>query len=286
MDIAIVGLGVIGGTFAKAIRHHDNSHRIMAIDTNHEALKLAEEQGFIDYGETMNETILQQADLVIFALYPEVMKHYVRTHQDDFKAGAIITDTTGVKRMVIASMADVIPEQVDFIFGHPMAGREKRGFEYADASVFEGANYVITPTEDNDPDNIEWFKAFLSDLGFKRVTMTDADTHDEMIAHTSQLTHAIAVALINSDDRSHETIRFIGDSYRDLTRIANMNEKLWPELFMNNKDHLITYIERFEEAFKELKTAIQEDDAHKMEQIFKESTARRIKLQESDLRIR
>ncbi|KAA1037593.1 prephenate dehydrogenase [Macrococcus equipercicus] len=286
MNIAIVGLGVIGGTFAKAIRSHNEDHRIMAIDTNLETLKLAQDEGFIDHGETVNKTVLQQADLVIFALYPEVMKEYVRTHQNDFKAGAIITDTTGVKRTVIASMADVIPEQVDFIFGHPMAGREKRGFEYADASVFEGANYVITPTDRNKQENIDWFKDFLSHLGFKRVTMTDANTHDEMIAHTSQLTHAIAVALINSDDRSHETIRFIGDSYRDLTRIANMNEKLWPELFMNNKDHLITYIERFEEALRELKTAIQDDDAHKMEQIFKESTARRVKLQESDLRVK
>ncbi|TDM07942.1 prephenate dehydrogenase [Macrococcus lamae] len=286
MKIAIVGLGVIGGSFAKAIRHHDNKHYIMAIDTNVETLKLAENQGFIDYGETVNKTVLQQADLVIFALYPEVMKEYVRTHKNEFKDGAIITDTTGVKRTVIASMRDVIPSQVDFIFGHPMAGREKRGFEYADASVFEGANYVITPTDANNPRNIEWFKGFLANLGFKRVTITDPDTHDEMIAHTSQLTHAIAVALINSDDRSHETIRFIGDSYRDLTRIANMNEKLWPELFMNNKDHLVTYMERFEEAFHELKIAIQEDDVEKMEAIFKESTARRIKLQESDLRIR
>ncbi|WP_414049627.1 prephenate dehydrogenase [Macrococcus animalis] len=287
MNIAMIGLGVIGGSFAKAIRKkYGNKYKLMAIDIDQATIDKAKLINVIDYGETKNETILQQADVVIFALYPELMKSFVEAHQHEFKAGAILTDTTGIKRSVFEAMKDVIPDHIDFIFGHPMAGREKKGFDYADDSVFMDANYVITENNKNKKENLDWFQNFVKDLGFKRITITDIETHDAMIAHTSQLAHVIAVSLINSDDKSHETIRYIGDSYRDLTRIANMNETLWSELFMHNKDYLLENIIRYETALCNLKTAIEEDDKTKMEALFKESTQRRLKLEESDIKIK
>lgn len=285
MNIAIIGLGVIGGTFAKAIRaSYGQKHRIMAIDVNQETLNMAIADKVIDVGETSNQFILSEADLVIFAIYPNMIKDFILHHRDDFKDGATLTDTAGVKSMVMKYVEEILPHNISFIFGHPMAGREKRGYAYADASVFQGANYIITKSALNSDEAIAAFKEFLYPLGFKRITVTDALMHDEMIAHTSQLTHAIAVSLINSDNRLDETIKYIGDSYRDLTRIANMNESLWSELFIHNKEALLDNMERFEDAFTTLKEAIKNDDLKVMENIFKESSHRRIRLEQSDMK--
>lgn len=286
-NIAIIGLGVIGGSFAKALKKHSlPDEKIFGIDINQATVDAALAEGFIDEGETENTTILQRADVIIFGLYPKAMKQFLRQHRNDFKTGAIMTDTAGVKNILIEDHEQFFPPQVDFILGHPMAGRENRGWEYASAEVFEGANYIITPTTENKPEHIEWFKKFIERIGFRRVTVTTPEIHDEMIAYTSQLAHVIAVSLINSGDNGGEVVRFVGDSFRDLTRIANINEDLWSELFLENKSALLKVIASFEGELELLKDALKTEDSQSLKAIFREATKRRLDLEAADYKLK
>lgn len=284
--IAIVGLGVIGGSFAKAFKASDSSnYYVMGIDRNQATLDKALKAGVIAEGEVENETILQRADIVIIALYPENIKEFILHNSDAFKEGAILTETTGIKQYVIDSIVPILPKQVDFIFGHPMAGRESQGFEYSDHTAFIGANYILTPLASNKSENMDIFKALLKKIGFQRLTQVTPIVHDELIAYTSQLCHCIAAALINSDQPERNTVQFIGDSYRDLTRIAKLNENLWSELMLNNKDVLVQVISEFEAEMTKIKESLLTDNKRELEETFIEATRRREDFEKNDLMI-
>lgn len=283
-NIAIIGLGIIGGSFAKGIQAiAGNDYYVMGIDRDEDTLKEALALGVIAEGETTNESILQKADLVIIALYPTLIKPFIETHRDEFKQDAVITETSGIKQTLIDDILPLIPEQVDFILGHPMAGRESKGFSYSDHNVFKKANYILTPHPGNKEENLNKVTEFIKQLGFGRVTISSPKIHDEMIAYTSQLCHIIATALINSDLSEGDSVEFIGDSFRELTRIAKMNDALWSELMLNNRAALIEVIESFENKFDVLKTAIINEDKQRLEDEFIESTHRREQLEKFDL---
>lgn len=277
MKIVIVGLGVIGGSFAMAL-NEAGYKEVFGIDTNQETIKKAEELGIIKKGSPKGEEFLKEADLVIISIYPKLVKNFVESNKDNFKNGAIITDATGIKGMFINEITKILPENVDFVFGHPMAGREKRGIDFASSKVFKGANYIITPVERNKEENIKVIEDLAYEIGFKRVRRITPEFHDEMIGFTSQLPHAMAVALINSDEEGRDTGSFIGDSYRDLTRIANINEDLWSELFLGNKDNLLKAINNFELQLDLIKKAIYDNDKEALKKYFIKSTKRREKL--------
>lgn len=277
MKIVIVGLGVIGGSFAMAL-NEAGYKQVFGIDTNKETIKKAEELGIIKKGSPKGEEFLKEADLVIISIYPKLVENFVEGNKDNFKDGAIITDATGIKGMFINEITKILPENVDFVFGHPMAGREKRGIDFASSKVFKGANYIITPIERNKEENIKVIEDLAYEIGFKRVRRITPEFHDEMIGFTSQLPHAMAVALINSDEEGRDTGSFIGDSYRDLTRIANINEDLWSELFLGNKDNLLKAINNFELQLDLIKKAIYDNDKEALKEYFIKSTKRREKL--------
>ena len=277
MKIVIVGLGVIGGSFAMAL-NEAGYKQVFGIDTNKETIKKAEELGIIKKGSPKGEEFLKEADLVIISIYPKLVENFVESNKDNFKDGAIITDATGIKGMFINEITKILPENVDFVFGHPMAGREKRGLDFASSKVFKGANYIITPIERNKEENIKVIEDLAYEIGFKRVRRITPEFHDEMIGFTSQLPHAMAVALINSDEEGRDTGSFIGDSYRDLTRIANINEDLWSELFLGNKDNLLKAINNFELQLDLIKKAIYDNDKEALKEYFIKSTKRREKL--------
>lgn len=277
MKIVIVGLGVIGGSFAMAL-NEAGYKQVFGIDTNKETIKKAEELGIIKKGSPKGEEFLKEADLVIISIYPKLVENFVESNKDNFKDGAIITDATGIKGMFINEITKILPENVDFVFGHPMAGREKRGIDFASSKVFKGANYIITPIERNKEENIKVIEDLAYEIGFKRVRRITPEFHDEMIGFTSQLPHAMAVALINSDEEGRDTGSFIGDSYRDLTRIANINEDLWSELFLGNKDNLLKAINNFELQLDLIKKDIYDNDKEALKEYFIKSTKRREKL--------
>ncbi len=277
MNIVIVGLGVIGGSFAMALKEA-GYRNVFGIDTNENTLDKAKLMGLIKDGSVTGELFLKQADLIIVSIYPKLVYKFIEQNKDHFKPGCVITDTTGIKEVFVKDILAILPDEVDFVFGHPMAGREKRGIDFASNQVFKGANYIITPTAQNKESNLELVEKLAYEIGFKKVKSVMPDFHDEMIGFTSQLPHAIAVALINSDVEGRDTGSFIGDSYRELTRIANINEDLWSELFLGNRDNLLKAINDFELELDLIKKAIHDNDKETLKQYFIKSTKRREKL--------
>ncbi|WP_020006911.1 prephenate dehydrogenase [Salinicoccus albus] len=283
MKIVIAGLGNIGGSFALAIKEKSTEHEVYAIDINRDSLKDAEKRGLIRKGYITPAEIIPEADLVIFSVYPMILKSLVEACSPYFKEGVLLTDVTGVKRNIINEIEPLLPEGADFIFGHPMAGRENRGLAFSSSDVFQSANYLLTPTERNKEDNIKKLSAFLKQIGFKNISSITPDFHDEVIGFTSQLAHVIAVSLINSDDTNRNTKSYTGDSYRDLTRITNINEKLWPELFIMNKDHLINHINGFKKELDRMTDAIEDDNAESMQEMMIEARRRYHELHNLDM---
>lgn len=277
MNIVIVGLGVVGGSFAMAL-NKAGYENVYGIDVNEETIKKAKSLGIIKEGSTEGKDLLGKADITIISIYPKLVIDFIKNNKDYFKKGSIVTDATGIKCMFINEVKKIIPDDVDFVFGHPMAGREKRGIDFATDKVFQNANYIITPIESNKEENIKKIEELALSIGFKRVRRISPEYHDEMIGFTSQLPHAIAVALINSDEEGRDTGSFIGDSYRDLTRIANINEELWSELFLGNKNNLLKVLNNFEIQLDLIKKAIYEDDKEKLMEFFRKSTKRREEL--------
>ena len=280
LTVTIVGLGVIGAAFAQSFKEI-GINTVYGIDIDEETIKKAEEKNIINKGFLETKEPLEKSDFVVITLYPNLMKSFFVNNINYFKENAIITDVVGIKEKIIKDINSIIEKSgrnIDFIFGHPMAGREKRGIDFADSRVFKDANYIIIKDEKNKKENLELLSEIVKCMGFKKVSFLTAQEHDEIIAFTSQLTHAIAVSLVNSDSEKYDTNRFIGDSYRDLTRIAKINEDLWAELFMGNKKNLLKMIQRFERELDVIKDALNDNDLGTLKEKFIISTKRREKI--------
>ncbi len=275
MKILIVGLGVIGGSYAIGL---SKKHTVYGVDNNEETIIEAKEKGCIVEGGQDASCFIPLVDLIILAIYPSEIIPFIKNNE--FKKGQIITDVAGVKDSFIYKISEYLPEGVEFVGTHPMAGKEKRGFSYADSNVFKNANFLITPLDCSE-NTIEIIKGIATDLEFKRISVMSPKRHDLMIAFTSQLTHAIAVSLVNTDD-DIETPLYTGDSYRDLTRIAQINENLWSELFLENKDNLLLMIQNFENQLDIMKNAIKNKDKNKLEELFIASTIKRSRFNEKN----
>ncbi|MGL5693050.1 MAG: prephenate dehydrogenase [Peptostreptococcaceae bacterium] len=277
MKITIVGLGVIGGSFAMALKEAGYSD-IYGIDIDDNTIQKAKDMEIIKDGCSDGEKILKDSDLIIISLYPNLVKKFIEKNKNNFKEGSIITDTTGIKELFIEDVLQILPNNVEFVFGHPMAGREKKGLDFASSEVFKNANYLLINAEHNKEETLALVERIIWNVGFKSVKKISPKFHDEIIAFTSQLPHALAVALINSDEEGRETGRFIGDSYKELTRIANINEDLWCELFMGNKENLLKSIDEFMLELNKVKSAIQNDDDISLIEQFRKSSIRRQQL--------
>ena len=271
--ILIIGLGVIGGSYAKALT--DKGYEVKCITKERVDVRLGLERGMIAYGTTEIEPeLIAEAELVIFALYPAAFIDWIEKHQHLFSPGTLITDVTGVKSGVVYKVQEILREDVEFISAHPMAGRERSGVEFADPSVFHGANYIVTPTEKNSLEATKLCKDLGEELGFLRISELSPEEHDEMIAFLSQLTHIIAVTLMNCND-ADGLEKYTGDSFRDLTRIAKINDRMWSELFLMNKDALLTEMDRFIDEFTEFREYLAKEDGKRMREKMRSSTARR-----------
>lgn len=270
---AVVGLGVLGGSYVQALSA--KGYHCIGIDIDSSSVEKAKESGWIEQGGN-DPSLIQNADIVVCALYPHVFVQWIKDNQKYFRAGALLTDVTGVKRAVIKSINDELREDVEFISCHPMAGRESRGIRYADASRFKDANFIIVPTENNTNNAIKTMHQLAEILGFTRISELSAEEHDKMVGFLSQLTHVIAVSLMNVSDNTH-LAAYTGDSFRDLTRIAKINEDMWPELFILNKDNLIREINDFSDELLRFRDLIATDDVEGMKQKMITSTERRKK---------
>ena len=271
--ILIVGLGLLGGSYAKVLKRF--GFHISAITLEKSSIDYALQQDIIDEGSTeIDERMIGEADLVIFALYPHVFVDWIHKNQKFLKSGALITDVTGVKRSIVYQIQDMLRPDVEFIPAHPMAGREVSGVENSTDKMFIGANYIVTPTEKNTPEAIETCIELGKLLGFSNVTVLSPEEHDEMIGFLSQLTHCIAITLMTCNDKENME-KFTGDSFRDLTRIARINDLMWSELFVANKDVLIEQMNLFIDKFNALKGMLEAEDIEGMRAMMRHSTKRR-----------
>ena len=271
--ILIVGLGLLGGSYARGLKRF--GFHISAITKEQSSIDFALKEGIIDEGSTeIDARMIGEADLVIFALYPHIFVEWIAENQGLLKSGALITDVTGVKRSIVYKIQDILRPDVEFVAAHPMAGREVSGVENSTDRMFFGANYIVTPTEKNTPEAVETIIELGRLLGFSNVTTLSPEEHDEMIGFLSQLTHCIAITLMTCNDKENME-KFTGDSFRDLTRIARINDLMWSELFAANKDVLLEQMNLFIGKFNELKAMLESDDIDGMRAMMRHSTERR-----------
>ncbi|MEE1318394.1 MAG: prephenate dehydrogenase/arogenate dehydrogenase family protein [Ruminococcus sp.] len=271
--VLIVGLGLLGGSYARGLKRF--GFHISAITKEQSSIDYAINEGIIDEGTTeLDERIIGEADLVIFALYPHVFIEWIEQNQHLLKSGSIITDVTGVKGSIVYKIQDMMRSDVEFIAAHPMAGREVSGVENSTERIFQGANYIVTPTPKNTPETINTCLELGRLLGFSNVTTLSPEEHDEMIGFLSQLTHCIAITLMTCNNKENME-KFTGDSFRDLTRIARINDLMWSELFVANKDALLEQMDMFIKKFNELKSMLEAEDIDGMRKMMRHSTERR-----------
>ena len=271
--VLIVGLGLLGGSYAAALTRL--GWEVGAIDTDEEAIRYARTAGLIAHGETSPRAeYVGQFDLTVFALYPHTVVDWIRQYQSFFRPGTLLTDVTGVKCQVVYPIQACLRPDLEFIGAHPMAGREVTGVRTASADLFRGANYIVTPTSRNTEAAICRCEELGRLLGCARISRLSPEQHDEMIGFLSQLTHCIAVALMTCKDSAH-LADYTGDSFRDLTRIAKINEVMWSELFLANRDELLSQMDLFLDKFRLLRDALRDGDRQTLMESMRLSTARR-----------
>lgn len=271
--ILIVGLGLLGGSYGMALKR--KGYHVSAITLEQKSIDYAIEHNIIDDGTTeIDSSLIASADVIVFALYPHIFIEWIKQNGHFINKGTVVTDVTGVKGCVVYEVQSLLPEGVEFIAAHPMAGREVFGVENSDDSIFKGANYIVVPTEKNTYSAIELCKSLGEELGFADVSVLPPERHDEMIAFLSQLTHCIAVSLMcASDDPNLE--RYTGDSFRDLTRIANINDEMWSELFLANRETLLRQMDSYQATFEKLYNCIKNGDREEMRSMMRISSERR-----------
>lgn len=267
MNIAVVGLGLIGGSFCKALKTH-TFHHIMGLDRDKETIKKALEYGAID--EEIDTDRLSEANLTIICLYPEAIVNFVKENAGKFKKGGIVIDSCGIKEYVVNECTPVLDEKgVIFVGTHPMAGREFSGFEYSQEDLFKGASFIITPTDKTPQIAVDLLQTLAGSIEFGKAVVSTPKKHDEVIAYTSQLAHVVSNAYVKSPAMLNYD-GFSAGSFQDLTRVAKLNEYMWSELFMCNKTALLNEINCILEHITEYRDAIVNDDTERLTQILRD----------------
>ncbi len=273
MNILIVGLGLLGGSYAASLS--SQGYKVNGIDSNSDSIDYGLKMGWIEKGSSFDdELLIQNADLLILGLYPSVMIDWVKNNRQYFKSGLIITDVSGVKGAIVTQIQSLLQNDVEFVSSHPMAGKEVSGIQNSDPSIFKKANFILILTDKNTPKGLAMIRNLAEILSFNHITELTIEKHDELIGFVSQLTHVIAVCLMNSKI-DPLLVEVTGDSFRDLTRIAKINENLWSELFLLNKDKLLSEIEGFQNELENFKRVLQNEDVDMMKKLFIQSTNQR-----------
>ena len=266
MNIVIIGLGIIGGSFCKAFKLHTD-HHIIGINRTAEVAEQALREGAIDEIGTADS--LKKADVVFLCMYPQACVDYIEKHGSKIKNGAIVTDSSGIKRAICPQLKE-LSQKYGFVFvgSHPMAGKEKNGFSVSEAELYRGASFIITPCGTNQK-YVDILAELALSIGFAQVKITTPEEHDRMIAFTSQLPHVLACAYVLSPScKNHKG--FSAGSYRDVSRVANINSKLWSELFLENREPLIEELDILVENIGKILDAVKQNDKEKLTELLEE----------------
>ena len=271
LNYLVVGLGLMGGSVAKALSL--KGYKVYGYDTNLSSIEFGYQNGIIK-NNIVSEELIKNADVIILGLYPSIIVSWIKEHKHLFKQNVLITDLTGIKTNIVNPIQKELIGIGEFISLHPMCGKETSGVEHSNIEMFRVANLIIVPTESNSKESIDFARDFGENLEFNNIEILSIDEHDKMISFLSQLPHVIAVALMNSHE-SDSLVRYTGDSFRDLTRIAKINPHLWSQLFIMNKENLIHDIDEFIKIMELLKESIDNEDTVVLHSLFKESKRRR-----------
>jgi len=284
LTYGIVGLGIMGGSFAKAIRlnilsQSGSTGKIVACNRSTACLTQSIAEGIVDETFTSDKVqeMLPKCDVLFVCLYPHATLDFLKVNKEFFKSGAIVTDISGVKGIFEKELPSILRSDVDFVIGHPMAGGEKEGYANSKAEFFVNHNYILCEQSFNKKENLELMRELIVAMGFTRITETTCDIHDNKIGFTSQLCHVIASALVESAEDPTITA-FGGGSFEDLTRIAMINAPLWTELFISNKEKLVSHIENFQKTMEDFKTAIQTEDSAKLKALLEDTREKRLQM--------
>ena len=274
LTFAIVGLGLIGGSYAKALRNL-KVRKILGMDISHGIARACLNANMIDEVVEEDGRNLKEADVIICSVYPEAVVGFVRQNVQNFAEGMLMTDATGVKGTMPREIQELLPEGCEFISGHPMAGRQGSGLGMSDDAIYNNSNYISGPTEKNTPEAVSWLEDFAKALGCARSVKVSMEDHDKIIAYTSDLPHITAVALVNSASYNKNTQYFIAGGFRDATRVADINPDLWSDLFLSNRDNVIAEIQNYQSQLERWKKAIVENDRETLKEIMREAGSRR-----------
>ena len=267
MNVGIVGLGLIGGSMAKSIKAR-TAHTVWGVDLDSETMSLARMCGAID--APLTDENLPQCDLILIAIRPAAAIEWVRRHAELISKSTVVVDLCGVKRVVVEGIAP-IAEQYGFAYigGHPMAGKERGGFTSATEDLYVGASMILTPDKRTDMQLLEMLKAFFLDIGFASLTFSTPDEHDRIIAYTSQLAHIVSSAYVKSPEAQRRR-GFSAGSFRDMTRVARLDEDMWTELFLDDADYLTKEVGELILHLTEYQEALQNRDAETLHALLKD----------------
>lgn len=269
-NILIVGLGLIGGSYAKGLSK--KGYNVFGLDKNIDTINLAYNERVIKNNNNSIESFFKDIDTVILCLYPDDNVNWLNNNQHLLSSNTLITDVTGVKGKIVSDIKNILRKDLIFIPSHPMAGKEKSGYLYSDEKIFKDANFIITPYDHFD--KVDELVKLGNELEFSNIEILTVEEHDDIIGFLSHLTHIIACSLM----QAHETdsfIRYTGDSFRDLTRIAKINENLWSELFLANKSVLLKEIKNFKESLSNIEKLLENEDLESLKESLRVSTERR-----------
>lgn len=267
MQIAIIGLGLIGGSLARTIKLR-TEHRVLGCDLNPQTIQQAFLMGAID--EELTDAALRDCDLVLVSLYPGAIIEWVKAHAADFKPGCLVIDCGGVKQVICEALTPLARvSQWHFLGGHPMAGREHSGFRYARDDLFDNASMILCTDGQDDPELLQSARDFFMDLGFRRVQFTTPRVHDEMIAYTSQLAHIVSSAYVKCP-LADKHRGFSAGSFADMTRVAKLNETMWTELFFDNREALLPVVDDLVERVTQYRDALRDNDRDAMQMLLRE----------------
>lgn len=279
MTVGIIGLGLIGGSLAKAFKKHTD-HRVLGYDLDKAVTQYAQLTDMVD-GIVDAESI-SQCELILLAVYPRATITYLSEMALSIAPGTVVIDCGGIKRG-ICEVCYPIAEKYGWVFigGHPMAGLHRSGIKYATADLYAGASMILTPKNTEDILLLEKVTSWIKSIGFGSVTVTTPEQHDEIIAFTSQLAHVVSNAYVKSP-RAKVHRGFSAGSYRDLTRVARLNETMWTELFLENRDNLVAEIDHLVQSLKEYRTALEQGDAEMLKALLKEGSDRKERIDYGD----
>jgi len=271
--ITIIGLGLMGGSLAMALKNRTNAV-VWGVDKNRAVVDFALSGGAIDKGFTDVSEALKGSDFIIIALYPKETLKFVAEYASSIEQGALVTDICGVKTSICKGITELAADRFYFVGGHPMAGKERSGFGAADPALFEGCNYIITPFGAPLPKHIKRIEEMALSIGAAKIVHTSPEHHDAMIAYTSQLPHIIAAAYVSSP-AFEQCDGFTAGSFKDVSRVATINEEMWSQLFLENKSKLSEELEGFISHMQIIKNLVDSGQKEELKAVLRASRTRK-----------